>query len=1477
MKNYFVKVLAVAFTIIATATGVASGQTVTPLQKGYDEGAKTGNRQSARFTPRVRPIGSPGNKTTAAKATRMQRVAKPQQAAKAASGYVPTIYGTVLYDNTWTSATKARGVYSFQASPQNFKMNAEVTDNTIFNATSGYGADGLYNFIGTKESSNYYFQYDTESWAPVKEAEVWSKVYIGVDMTYDPTTKKVYGAFPNSSYGADHLEFGTIDFSRSYGLTDIISSLDTITVVAMAANTQGEIYMISKAGNLFNINKSTGIYTLIGNTGVKPSDYLQSAAFDPKTGRLYWACTLADETAALYDVDTATGEATQVLKFPHDQEIVGLYIPMPAADDNAPASVTALSADFPGGQLTGSVTFTMPASTFGGAKLDGDLQYVVTSGSETLATGQASAGQKVTAAVTLPSGGATKLAVAAKNAAGSGPAAKTSFWAGFDQPLAPAGAKFDLLGSQALLSWSAVTGSVHGGQLDGKVTYSVVRYPDATTVASGLDGTSFTDQLPKGEMKNIYYTVTAKAGELESEPVQTGSHVWGDAFQLPYEDDLTTTNDRLAFYTVVDANNDGSKWMNYYGRICYKYDSNNAADDWLILPAVKLEGGKEYLLTFSCHAGYSGTEKLAVAYAQSNATLDQFEQIVAPTEIKGYEVTEHQQRFTPKASGDYNIGFHALSDPDQYFLYLDRVRIEEAPSLEVPDSVGSLAVTPAGQGRLSAELTFTAPGKTESGNTLETITKTEILRGDNVIATLDDVTPGKAVSYTDDEPLNGDNTYSVVCYNSKGKGKAAKATAWVGFDAPAGPKDVKVLDLGDNVQISWTAPDTGAKGVHGGYVDPASVRYTLCDPTAGMTIVAEHLEGTSLLDTKVHTSVGDSQATLYYAVTSEAKLADGTYVDGGGASSPYMRTGKPAALPFRESLPGGVPEADYCWSENNHMSTWGQTSDLSVDNDKGALAFTSSEENDWSTWHAPKLSLKGASNPYFMFYYYVMEGNDVTLSLQAMDNSYEPVTLKTIDFKKDNLEAGWHRVAVPLAQFKDKLYVIPCVKATVAGKGNYAVIDDIEVRDVLDNDLAAAIAAPSQAGVGAQAKVTVSVSNEGAKTARGYTVSLYRDGTPVETKEGPALEFAQTAEVGFDFTPSVSDATIKWKAVVNYAADQNPDNNTTAEVATTVRQNSYPTAQGVKAEADGGAVNVTWDAIADGAGNTTTESFEDYDAWTQTAIGDWTTVDVDGGYTYQLGQELPFKGAGYPMAWIVVNPTGWELEGNDLVRLAPHSGNQYLMAFDTYGDQDEGISQSDDWLISPELSGKEQTVTFFAKSLDSNYRETFKVAYATGNSTDKADFVTLKTVADASAAWTKYTVTLPEGAKRFAIVNISKKKFALMLDDVTYDGVALKVDHFNIYRDGQKVGTAPAGATSFADKGVTGGEHSYRVSVQYESGESPLSSAAVVTVATAIGSVSADGTAASKIYTIGGTACPVDADRLPAGIYVIDGKKVVKK
>ena len=80
-----------------------------------------------------------------------------------------------------------------------------------------------------------------------------------------------------------------------------------------------------------------------------------------------------------------------------------------------------------------------------------------------------------------------------------------------------------------------------------------------------------------------------------------------------------------------------------------------------------------------------------------------------------------------------------------------------------------------------------------------------------------------------------------------------------------------------------------------------------------------------------------------------------------------------------------------------------------------------------------------------------------------------------------------------------------------------------------------------------------------------------------------------------------------------------------------------------------------------------------------------------------------------------------------------------------------GASQADandDWLISPELSGEEQVVSFYVKSITMAYTERFRVLYSR-DTKSISDFVK---VAEANyytpgGKWRKFSVRLPEGAK----------------------------------------------------------------------------------------------------------------------------------
>ncbi len=156
-----------------------------------------------------------------------------------------------------------------------------------------------------------------------------------------------------------------------------------------------------------------------------------------------------------------------------------------------------------------------------------------------------------------------------------------------------------------------------------------------------------------------------------------------------------------------------------------------------------------------------------------------------------------------------------------------------------------------------------------------------------------------------------------------------------------------------------------------------------------------------------------------------------------------------------------------------------------------------------------------------------------------------------------------------------------------------------------------------------------------------------------------------------------------------------------------------------------------------------------------------------------------------------------------------------------------------DWMISPMLSGEAQTISFYAKSYNANYPESFKVLYSTtGNDID--DFIEVESYSDVPDVWTEYTFPVPEGSVYFAIFCDSDNAFMFFVDDVTYtpanaESLNLTILGYNIYRNGEKINDTPVSATQYRDPdGVANDE--YMVTVVYPVGESAPSEPAMCTL-----------------------------------------------
>ncbi len=131
---------------------------------------------------------------------------------------------------------------------------------------------------------------------------------------------------------------------------------------------------------------------------------------------------------------------------------------------------------------------------------------------------------------------------------------------------------------------------------------------------------------------------------------------------------------------------------------------------------------------------------------------------------------------------------------------------------------------------------------------------------------------------------------------------------------------------------------------------------------------------------------------------------------------------------------------------------------------------------------------------------------------------------------------------------------------------------------------------------------------------------------------------------------------------------------------------------------------------------------------------------------------------------------------------APYSRRPDVCIFPGFG------GASDDWLISPKLSGEAEIVSFFVHSVDvlGHGAETFEVLYS-GNSTDTDDFTLVENgQQEAPAEWTEVQFEIPEGGRYFAIRCVSMENFALMIDDITYSPISfgnISLLGYNVYRD----------------------------------------------------------------------------------------------
>ena len=676
---------------------------------------------------------------------------------------------------------------------------------------SGVGGGGTFLDAETVVGVKYnYSPYPFEATAAGTEDGPWAHSYFAAsyyipgnvyDMAYDETSGDIYCWYDVNSFNKC---LGKYD-RASHTITRVGSAPST-AVYAIAIDADGQLWGVGTYGMLSKIDKITGVVEdVTGGAGSRAqfqTNMPMSAAIDPASGIMYIVGRAGsyDTYASMMKVNLSDYSVENLGAL--DGYFNCLYIAGSSIADGAPAPAENLAAAFNGTKTV--VTFTAPSQTHSGGKLSGELDYTITVDGEEVATGNVNAGEEASKELDLADG-THEITVVLSNAAGAGKSAKTSVFSGFDVPGNISGLTATAEGSKVSLAWTAPEG-VNGGILDmSKLRYTVTRGSDE--VASALEATSADDEV-SGNVKQYTYTVTVvydgAAGQSQSVTVMAGA-----PYDIPYALDLNGIESfGEAGVTVLDPNTGNSAASPTWSLT--KVGEENCAvsfsslyynrSEYLFLPPASYKASAIYTLTFKVAASGTNaynlkTAKLRVLMAAeptsdeealtdlyTNPLDDTKNYIEVAAKANEYDWADCSVEFTVAEDGVYSVGiedFANFYENDATVAVKDLAISVRYPT---PANVSDFTATPQAGNNRNIDLSFKLPANDADGFLLSTLSKVDIYRGSELIATLtEDLTPGTTKTYTDEMAPRGYRSYHVVAFNGNAASGAEYATVMSGY------------------------------------------------------------------------------------------------------------------------------------------------------------------------------------------------------------------------------------------------------------------------------------------------------------------------------------------------------------------------------------------------------------------------------------------------------------------------------------------------------------------------------------------------------------------------------------------------------------------------------------------------------------------------------------------------------------------------
>ena len=700
------------------------------------------------------------------------------------------------------------------------------------------------------------------------------------------------------------------------------------------------------------------------------------------------------------------------------------------------------------------------------------------------------------------------------------------------------------------------------------------------------------------------------------------------------------------------------------------------------------------------------------------------------------------------------------------------------------------------------------------------------------------------------------------------------------------PTNIKLVDLLTSVRMTWDA--LTADALKGETIDPAKVKYTIYKIKKNKENEEVEIDndwdnegevtGETKYDIQTNTDEGEPWVTTFGLTAEYDKYKSGM------AISEFLPVGKAYTLPFTDSFKNADTE-NFWWTDCNNYDDYGLLTDASLksaDGDNGCFGFMGSEAGEECTLVSHKIAIGGTLNPMLSFQQYVSSDGNVPLTIEVVKPDG---TTETVEAKSTSVVAttGWRTKNASLKNFSGERYIILRFKFTATTAKVLTAIDNICVRDEKENDLAVSVSTPEKVTKGQKLKFSVTVENLTGKASPAFTINADINGTTKakSEKNGTLKPYGKKTYSIEQNTSSIETAIDNMPINITLKVDGDADmTNNTAQASVRLENTWRNGVENLKADFDGTTAHLSWNEPKENA-RTVNDGFEDYAPWA-TAFGEWTLVDVDGATSGGVYPYSDYPHQGEPFAFIVMNPSdiGESLEAHSGKQFAGAPYPFFVASTETY------YPDADEWLISPELSGKEQTVTFWAKNLrtqdyNGNWQDNDETFYFLGSKTD----TNIKSFTDYynngithkfdvyGGEWTEYKVRISEGTKFFGIHHTTSgmEGVMLMLDDFTFEqgGTPQK---YNIYRDGKLETSSNTTSCTINENEV--GEHSFAVTAVYADGSE--SAPVYVSGTTGISNVAAGSSAATgKVYSINGIKAGKLSNNIKPGLYIVNGKKII--